>query len=83
MRSNPALFSEEEMGALNMILEESRAEIVNPPQTNGDMSGDEGDGGDVSEGEGDADDSAEWTYERLLEIGQLAGGNYVRNICIA
>lgn len=62
MRNNPELFSEEEMAALNTVLEENRAESQV-------ISGSGHDEENVEE-----DDSSEWTYERLLELGQLVGG---------
>jgi hypothetical protein len=81
MRSNPELFSEEEVTALNMILQESQQEDRHGAHHNhrereegeDDRSFDD-ENDEEEEGEGDGDDSADWTYERLLEIGALAGG---------
>jgi hypothetical protein len=65
MRNNPDLFSEEEIAALNTVLEENRTESQ---QGHGVVQGEE-----EEEEEGE-EDSSEWTYERLLELGQLVGG---------
>lgn len=65
MRSNPELFSEEDMAALGVALQES--ENIPRSSTADEYDEREEDGSEMG------DDSREWTYEQLLELGQTIG----------
>lgn len=62
MRNNPELFSEEEIQALNSVLQENVEQ-----QEEGEVGEEEG------EGEGEEEEDA-WSYDRLLEIARVVGG---------
>jgi hypothetical protein len=63
MRNNPDLFSQEEIQALNSVLQE------NVVQEDGE------EGEEEEEGEGDEEDEDAWSYDRLLEIARVVGGS--------
>lgn len=78
MRNNPELFSQEELQAFNTLLHENNETDEYQQNNNGNNNSDdneENDDNNDNEEDDEQDNSGAWTYDNLLEIARIVGGN--------